>query len=69
MRLRFFAVSILSVSLIATVVAQPGMAQSGPAAAQPASAAIPRIQFEKSTLPNGLQVILVLLDVEGRHVK
>jgi zinc protease len=57
-RLRFFAVSILSVSLIATSVVQPGMAQSGPAAAKPASAAIPKIQFEKYMLPNGLQVIL-----------
>src|SRR4029453_12140225 len=34
------------------------MAQSGPPASQQAPAAIPKIQFEKYTLPNGLQVIL-----------
>jgi zinc protease len=56
--LRFSAVSILSLSLIASALVQPGMAQSGPAESQPASAAIPKIQFEKYTLPNGLQVIL-----------
>jgi zinc protease len=63
---RLSAVSILSVSLIATSLAQsdkpPGAnpqapkAPSAPAASPPA--AIPKIQFEKYTLPNGLQVIL-----------
>ena len=35
---------------------QPAIGQGVPAAAQPA--AIPKVQFEKYTLPNGLQVIL-----------
>ena len=56
--LRFSAVSILSLSLIATSPVQPVMAQSAPAPPPPAPAAIPKIQFEKYTLPNGLQVIL-----------
>jgi zinc protease len=56
--LRFSAVSILFSSLIATSLVQPGLAQTGAAASQPAPATVPKIAFEKYTLPNGLQVIL-----------
>ena len=63
---RLSAVSILSVSLIATSLAQsdkpPGANPQAPkapsATAASTPAAIPKIQFEKYTLPNGLQVIL-----------
>ena len=58
------SLSVLSLSLIATALVQPATGQSPappqpPASSQPSpSAAIPKVQFEKYTLPNGLQVIL-----------
>ena len=58
------SLSVLSLSLIATALVQPATGQSPappqpPASSQPSpSASIPKVQFEKYTLPNGLQVIL-----------
>ena len=57
-RTRFFPVSAVVFLLAGT--GRPGGSAGKPAARKPAGApaAVPKIEFEKYTLPNGLQVIL-----------
>jgi len=65
MHTQFWTRTIFALGLVAVALSVPsaqvnpaGVAQAPPAAAAPAADEIPRLPFEKFTLPNGLDVIL-----------